>query len=188
MGATQRLSRRTRVRHGQGITTVIIAPEGGIASAIVGILVLAFWTFGGLFAALMLMVELDNGNSGSFFMVWLTAWVAAEAFGVIFVLWKLFGRIVIRVSPKEVAVSHKILGLIGPTQRMPAETTTGMFWVPDDPMVTRKVNGRRIPQTALKIHAAPYPVIVARGISREDAEAVIAACSPRMPRWGRAAA
>lgn len=167
---------------------MIITPEGGIVAGIVAILILGFWSFGGMLAAVMLMVERDHGNSGAFLMVWLTLWVFAELFGVVYILWKLFGRIVVRVSPKEVAVSHKILGLIGPTRRMPAETTSGMFFVPDDHMVTKKVNGRRIPQSALKIHAAPYPMVVARGITREDAEAVIAACGPRMPRWGRAAA
>lgn len=187
MGQSQRLSRRTRVVHGQGVTTVIISPQGGIGAAILAFFFLAFWTFGGLFAAMMLMVEWSNGRSGAFQMLWLTAWIFAETFGVGFILWKLFGRVVIRVSAEAVTVSHKVFG-IGPSRTMPAAQTSGMHWVADDPFIRKTVNGRRIPQTALKIQASPHSVTIARGISREDGEAVIAACGPRMPRWGRAAA
>lgn len=181
---SQRISRRTRVIQGQGVTTVVIKPKGRLGSVLFAIPVLAFWTFGGLFAGLMLMVERDDGGSGAFFMIWLTAWFFAEVFGVIYILWKLLGRIVVRVTPAEVVVSHRILG-IGPSVRLPATSTSGMDWTPDDKSTTVKVNGRRIPQSALRIRAIPQMITIARDISRDDAEAVMAACSSRVPRWGR---
>ena len=92
-----------------------------------------------------------------------------------------------RVTPAEVVVSHRILG-IGPSRRLPATSTAGMDWIPDDRTTTVRVNGRRIPQSALRIRATPHFITVARDIPRDDAEAIVAACSPRMPRWGRALA
>ena len=164
-----------------------IAPTGRIGGVIVSAAFLAFWTFGGLMAAVMLMVEREQGQSGAFFVMWLVAWVIGVAFALINILWKLFGRTVLVITPAAVSVSRKILGL-GGTTRLPVDATGDMHWVSDDPGITVKVNGKRIPQSALKIRTGSGQVSIARRISRDDAEAIIAACGPEIPRWGRAAA
>ena len=49
-------SPRLRVVHGQGVTKVVITPQTGVVSFVGMIAVFAFWTFGGLFALLMLLI------------------------------------------------------------------------------------------------------------------------------------
>ncbi|APH73013.1 hypothetical protein [Aquibium oceanicum] len=187
MSENRRLSRRISVRNRQGVTTVSIKPAGGIGAVVVPVFFLVFWSFGGLLAVMLLMVERDKGQSGAFFVMWLVAWVIGVAFALINILWKLFGRTVLVITPAAVSVSRKILGL-GGTTRLPIDAMGDMHWVSDDPGITVKVNGKRIPQSALKIRTGSGQVSVARRISRDDAEAIIAACGPEIPRWGRAAA
>ncbi len=181
------LSRRISVRHRQGVTAVSIAPAGDIGAVMVPATFLVFWSFGGLLAVALLLVELDRGQSVAFFVVWLVAWIIGEAFAVMYILRKLFGRTVLVISPAAVSVSHKILGF-GRTTRLPVDATGDMYWLSDDRSITVEVNGRRVPQSALKIRTGSGQITVASRISQDDAEAIIAACGPEMPRWGRAAA
>ena len=185
-GPGRGISSRVRIRYGQGVTTATVRSRGSILSVLTTLLMLGFWTFGGLFAGLMLMVEFDNGRSGAFFLIWLVAWVIAEAAMMVALLWQLFGRTVIAASSNGITVSRRILG-IGPSRHYAPHDVSGFSYVFDDPRTTVKVNGRRIPQSALRVHANPHMFSVATGIPRDDADAMIQAFNQRLGRQARAA-
>lgn len=172
---------RVRIDYGQGVTTATIYSRGTIMSAIVTLFFLGFWTFGGLFAGAMLAVELKRGGSGAFLMIWLAIWVLAEFFGFAALLWQLFGRTVVSASNAGVKISRKVF-FFGLTSHLPALSISRFSFVLDDPSLSVKVNGRRIPQSALRVHTADRTYSMGRGIGRDDADAIIKAFQQRIVR------
>jgi len=170
---------RVRVVHGQGVTKVVITPQTGLVSFAGMLAVFAFWTFGGLFALLMLEVANRNGESGAFFQIWLVAWSVAELVGLCMIAWRLFGRIVVEARATGLTVTRKIF-FLGPKTTVPASAFSGLSWVPDDRARTVTVNGRRIPQPALMARATTGPFRIAYGISRDDADIAVAAVRQRL--------
>ncbi|MCI5078313.1 hypothetical protein [Oricola sp.] len=172
-------SPRVRVIPGQGVTTVVIVPRTGVVSFVAMLAVFAFWSFGGLFAMLMLEVANRNGDSGAFFRIWLVAWVVAEIVFLLTIAWRLFGRIVVEARATGLSVARKIL-FFGPRSTVPASAFSGLSFLPDDPSRRVKVNGRRIPQSALTVRATTGSFRLVSGITREDADVVVAAVRRRL--------
>ena len=172
-------SPRLRVVHGQGVTKVVITPQTGVVSFVGMIAVFAFWTFGGLFALLMLEVANRSGESGAFFQIWLVAWAVAEIVGLCVIGWRLFGRIVVEARATGLTVAHRIF-FLGPKTTVPASAFSGVSWVPDDHSRRVTVNGRRIPQPTLMARATTGSFRIAHGVSREDADIAAAAIRQRL--------
>lgn len=170
---------RVRVVHGQGVTKVVITPQTGLVSFVGMIAVFAFWTFGGLFALLMLEVANRSGESGAFFQIWLVAWAAAEFVGLIMIAWRLFGRIVVEARSTGLTVAHRVF-FLGSKTTVPASAFLGLSWVPDDRARTVTVNGQRVPQPALMARATTGSFKIANGISRDDADIATAAVRQRL--------
>lgn len=170
---------RVRVVHGQGVTKVVITPQTGLVSFAGMLAVFAFWTFGGLFALLMLEVANRSGESGAFFQIWLVAWFVAELVGVAIIAWRLFGRIVVEARASGLTVAHRIF-FLGPRRTIPASAFSGLSWVPDDMARRVRVNGRRIPQPALMARATTGSFAIAHGVSRDDADIAAAAVRQRL--------
>ena len=77
----------------------------------VGLIVVTFWltlwTFGGV-AAFSKLSQAASWNDRAFLLVWLCGWVFGECLAAAVVLWHLFGREVLTVTPDELMLSRSI--------------------------------------------------------------------------------
>jgi hypothetical protein len=68
---------------------------------------LTFWTFGGI-SAFSQLSQAASWGERAFLLVWLCAWVFGECLATVVILWQLFGREVLTVTPHDLVVSRNI--------------------------------------------------------------------------------
>ena len=113
----------------------------------------------------------------------LTIWLALWGFGGLFILWLLiwsiFGRESLIGRSDSLTVMRRLLFLSRPLV-LPDGEIAAVRWLPDDPARSVRVNGRRIPQTAIEITAMGRRITCARAIGELEANTAIAAARQRL--------
>jgi hypothetical protein len=167
---------RVEVIEGQGVTEVIFRRSDRWKGAIKLLLLVPALLFGALFAGLLLAA-----TSGSELMLsaWLVLWGVGGLIFVGLLLWSTFGVESLIGRSDSLTVMRRLLFLTSPLVLSDGDITD-IRWLPDDPRRIVRVNGRRIPQTAIEINAAGRRVTCARGIGEADANTAIAAARQRL--------
>ena len=174
---------RAEVNHGQGFSEIVFRRTDRWKGAIRLLFLVPAWLFGGLFAFVLLSVGNDNG-------LMLTAWLVLWGLGglVLFgvIVWSSFAVESLIVRSDELTLLRRLLVLSRPTV-LPAAELRDIGWLADNLRRSVRVNGRRIPQTALNIETESGSFTCAAGISETEAQSTIAAVQQRLRIGGRRA-
>ncbi len=167
---------RAEVIEGQGVTEVVFRRSDRWKGVIKLLLLVPALLFGALFAGVLLAA-----TSGSELMltVWLVLWGVGGLIFVGLLLWNTFGVESLIGRSDSLTVMRRLLFLKSPLVLSDGEIID-IRWLPDDPGRIVRVNGRRIPQTAIEITVAGRRVTCARGIGEAEANAAIAAARQRL--------
>lgn len=173
---------RVEIDHQQGVTEVRLRRPRRWLNIVTIVPVTALWLLGAGFAALMLGVS----DQTWFMVTWLTLWVLGGGVMLLALVLGAFTTETLLARSDGVTLLRRLLLLKLPTE-LPAGDVAELRWIADSPTRVVRVNGRRIPQTALEVPGNPHPVQFARGIGKPEAESVIAAIRQRLvvPRGRR---
>lgn len=167
---------RAEIVHGQGQTEILFHRRGGLWRLARLVLFATGWLFGLGFAALMMSVD---GQPSLFYVGWLAIWLLGGGLLMLGLLAGTVMREALVVRAEGLSLRHRLF-LWSRSIDIPATAITALDWIADDPTRSVRHNGRRIPQTALRIEAEPRNHVCARGISEAEALSVIGTIRQRL--------
>lgn len=167
----------TETVNGQGFTAVVFRRRDWWKGLLGLIGFLLAWSFGGLFATVLLMAG-TQGQSTMLF-AWLAAWGLGGLLVLYMMLWRAFGVEALIARPDTLTLMRRLLLLSSPVV-FPAASIESIEWIADDPGRKVVVNGRRIAQPAILILAGGMTRRCASGIGESEARTAIASVSQRI--------
>ena len=168
---------RPELVNGQGFTEVLLRQPLWWRRIPGLVAFLAIWLLGGGFAAILLLAT--AGDQPWFFGTWMLIWGGVGLLFVYGMVWRTFGRESLIARADGLTIMRRLLFL---QQRvdLPAAAIAAIEWIADDPSYRVTRNGRRIPQTAIRITTADRSLSCARGIGESEARTTIAAVQQRL--------
>lgn len=166
---------RADISHGQGFTEIVFRRSGRWKAALLlGVALL--WLLGGGFAMLLLAA---SAGEKPMLVIWLALWGPGGFIMLMLLLWRLVGREALVVRSESLALTRSVAFLrLG--RAIPAAALREIAWLADDPGIRVRVNGRRIPQSALELVEDGRRTRCAHGIGEAEAHLVIAAIRRRL--------
>jgi hypothetical protein len=168
---------RADIVHAQGFTEVVFRRRGMIWRLLRLLAFAVAWMVGLGFAALMASV---NGEQQPlFYVAWMALWGVGGGIFLLAMLDGVLGVHSLVARADGLSLVHRLL-LWRHATEFAASSIRSIDWISDDP--TRKVthNGRRIPQTGIRIVSESMTRYCGRGIGEADARAAIAALAQRL--------
>ncbi len=160
-------------------TIVHLPVQRGILRALGQVFMLGFWSLGGMLAFILVA----TGAAAPFFAVFLVGWAIGFVALVLRLLWTLLGRDTLIARPDGLVRKRSIL-FWGPRETFTARQARLLTYIENDPSRRVHVNNRTIAQPALEIAGDGRLARFGHGISKSDAEAVIAAVRARVGTEG----
>jgi hypothetical protein len=167
---------RAQIIHGQGQTEVVFRRSDRWKSLLKLLIFAPVWLFGGMFAAVLMAATSDGSPM---LIIWLVLWGLGGLVFLYLLLWGVLGIESLVARAETLTLKRRLL-LFVRSIPLPSAELTEIRWLADDPARSVRVNGRRIPQTAIQISADGRNWRCAQGISEAEALPAIADLKQRL--------